>query len=272
MQALIQKVKIDQISVGELGITWEVNDASQVFEFFVDRSGSPEGPFETLNQISIVKAYGYIDRTYNDESVNRQIYYRIRGVNSKETITSKVMKLDQEIANYMGLAIAKNKKLLLERFVGTKCFVYVRKTFGIKCTNCYDPVRQKSTSSSCNICYGTTFVDGYFAPIKMFMQLNPLVKANQKTDLQNAENLRIDGVWCGNYPVLSPGDLIVEIQEPNHRYIIESPVSRTEQHNALIEQRFPVTQVHASRIEMKVPAPEVAFSIDDVNVYRKDYV
>jgi hypothetical protein len=272
LQALIQKVKIDQIMAGELGITWEVNDTSQVFEFFIDRSGSPEGPFETLNAISIVDAYGYIDRTYNTEAFNREVYYRVRGVNSKETIISDIKKYNQEVLNYIGLQIARNKRLFLERIAGTKCFVFIRRTFGTKCTNCYDAVRQKSTSSNCQYCYGTTFLGGYFAPIKLFMQLNPLVRANQKTDLQNAENLRIDGVWCSNYPILAPGDLIVEVQEPNHRYVIESPVSRTEQHNALVEQRFPVTQIHLSRIEMQVPAPEDAFSINDVNIYRKDYI
>lgn len=272
MQVLIQKVKISQITIGEIGITWEVNDASQAFDFFVDRSGSPEGPFETITPISIRHAYGYIDRSFNDESINRQVYYKIRGVNSKETIESKIVKLDAEVSNYMGLAIAKNKQLLLRRFVGTKCFVFVRKTFGTKCTACYDSVRQKSTSSNCPICFGTTFKDGYFTPISLYMQLNPLVKANSKTDLQNTENLRIDGVWCGNYPVLSPGDLIVEAENQDRRYVVETPIARTEQHNALIEQRFPVTQVHHSRVEMKVKVPENVLSINDVNVYRRDYL
>ena len=272
MQALIQKVKINQITAGEIGITWEVNDASQVFDFFVDRSGSPEGPFETINAIAIRQAYGYIDRTFNDESVDRQIYYKVRGVNAKETITSEVKRLDQDELNYLGLAIARNKKLLLERFIGVKCYVFVRKTFGPKCPVCYDPVRQKSLSSSCPTCYGTTFTGGYFAPILIYIQLHPLVKSDTKTELQHTENLRIDGIWTGNYPILSPGDLIVEAKEQDHRYIIESPIMPTEQHNALVEQRFPVTQVHLSRIEMQVKVPPDVYSINDVNVYRRDYV
>jgi hypothetical protein len=221
--------------------------------------------------MSIVKAYGYVDRTFNTESVNRQIYYKIRGINTKETIESKVSKLDIERPNYIGLAVAKNKNLLLERFVGTKCYIFIRKTFGSKCTYCYDVARQKSISSNCPYCYGTTFAGGYFAPIQMYLQLNPLIKANQKTDLQNTENLRIDGIWGSNFPILSPYDLIVEAEAPDHRYIIESPITRTEQHNALVEQRFPVTQVHLSRIEMKVPVPENVYSINDVNIYRRDY-
>ena len=271
MQALIQKLNITQSIAGEINLAWEVNDTSQAFEFFVDRSGSPEGPFETINPLSIKHAYGYIDRTYNAESVNRNIYYRIRGVNSKETIISKTEKLDQERPNYVGLAIAKNKRLLLERVVGTKCVVFIRKTFGIKCTHCYDKARQKSISSSCPYCYGTTFEGGYFAPILMYLQLNPLHKANQKNDLQNSENLRVEGVWGSNFPILSPFDLIVEADAHDHRYVIESPIIRTEQHNALIEQRFPVTQVHLSRIEMKVPVPEIVYSINDVNIYLRDY-
>jgi hypothetical protein len=271
LQALIQKFRVSQAIAGEINLAWEVNDTSQAFEFFIDRSGSPEGPFETINPISIQHAYGYIDRTYNDESVNRQIYYKIRGVNTKETIESKVEKLDQEMLNYPGLMIAKQKRLLLERVVGTKCNLFIRKTFGKKCEHCYDVARQKSISSYCTYCYGTTFEGGYFAPIIIYLQLNPLIRANQKTDLQNTENLRIDGNWCSNFPILSPGDLLVEANAHDLRYVIETPVLRTEQHNALVEQRFPMTQVHLSRIEMKVPVPDIAYSIDDVNIYLRDY-
>lgn len=272
MQALIQKLKINQINTGEIGITWEVNDTSQVFEYFVDRSGSPQGPFETLNSISIRHAYGYIDRQFNNESVNRQVYYRIRGVNNTETIVSEVKALDQDILNYLGFAIARNKQLFLRRIGGTKCYVFIRKTFGKKCTHCYDPTRQKSVSSNCIYCFGTTFENGYFSPIEMYIQLNPLAKGNSKTDLENVENLRIDGVWTSNFPILSPGDLIVESKTPDKRYIIETPIITTEQHNALIEQRFPVIQVHLSRIEMKVNVPIDIYSINDVNIYRRDYL
>jgi hypothetical protein len=271
LQALIQKLRVSQSIAGEVNLAWEVNDTSQAFEFFIDRSGSPEGPFETVNSISIKHAYGYIDRTYNPESINRQIYYRVRGVSSKETIISRIEKLDQEHLNRPGLMIEGQKRLGLERFFGTKCNIFIRKTFGKKCTHCYDIARQKSISSSCIYCYGTTFEGGYFAPILMYLQLNPLHKANQKNDLQNSENLRIEGVWGGNFPILSPYDLIVETDAHDHRYIVESPVIRTELHNALIEQRFPVTQIQMSRIEMRVPVPEIVYSINDVNVYLRDY-
>ena len=63
MQVLIQKVKISQITVGEIGVTWEVNDTSQAFDFFVDRSGSPEGPFETITPIAIRYATGLLTET-----------------------------------------------------------------------------------------------------------------------------------------------------------------------------------------------------------------
>ena len=272
MSALIQKVQVSQINVGEVGITWEVINASQAFEFFVERSGSSEGPWITLNSISISHAYGYIDRSLNTESVNRQIYYRVRAVSKDEILYSKVVILGQSTLNYIGFAVARNKKLLLERFVGTKCFVFIRKTFGPKCTVCYDIARQKCISSYCTACYGTTFEGGYFAPIEMYLQLNPLTKANLKSDLQNTENLRIDGIWTGNYPILSPFDLIIEAVHPEDRYIIENPVAHTAQNDAIVEQRFPVTIVHHSRIEMLVPVPGNIYSINDVNVYRRDYL
>ena len=257
--------------VGEIDINWELINSSQDFEFFIERSGSPEGPFVTINAISIRHAYGYIDRSYNTESINRQIYYRVRGTNGEETIYSTIKELSQENPNYIGLAVARNKQILLRRFNGTKCYVFIRKTFGPKCPKCYDSVRQKSTSSYCPVCYGTTFEGGYFSPISIYMYLEHLNKVNYKTDLQNVENLRIDNNWCGNYPLFAPGDLIIRAKDETMRYIIEAPITRTEQNNVVVEQRFPVTQVHASRIEMKVPVPPNILTIDDVNIYRRDF-
>jgi hypothetical protein len=271
LSALIQKLKVHQFVAGEVGITWEAIDAPQDFQFFIERSGSPEGPFETINSLAICHAYGYIDRTFNLESVNRYVYYRIRGVRGDETIFSELRELSQENPNYMGLSIARNKQLLLRRFNGTKCYVFIRKTFGPKCKLCYDPVRQKSTSSYCPACFGTTFEGGYFAPILIYIYLEHLNKANFKTDLQNLENLRIENNWCGNFPLFAPGDLIIRAKDEAVRYVIDSPVSHTEQNDVVVEQRFPVTQINLSRIEMKVPVPPNVYSIDDVNIYRRDY-
>ena len=271
MLPLIQKLKISQISISEIGISWEVINPSQAFEFFVDRSGSSAGPWETLNSISIRQAYGYIDRSYNTESINRTIYYRVRGISEDKTILSEPIELHKEPSNYMGLAIAKNKKVLLERINGTKCYVFIRKTFGPKCTVCYDAARQKSIGSYCLSCFGTTFQGGYFDPILMYIYIEHLIKSNSKTDLQNLENLRIDGNWAGNFPLLSPGDLIISAKEQDIRYIIEPPIDRTAQNDAIVEQRFSVTQVHQSRVEMKVPVPLNVYSINDVNIYRRDY-
>lgn len=271
MQAIIQKLQVSQITVGEIGISWEVLHASQEFEFFVERAGSLEGPWLTLNDISIKRAYGYVDRTFNVESANRQVYYRVRGVLNQETIISETIKLNQDRLNYLGLAVARNKNLLLERLVGTKCFVFIRRTFGTKCTHCYDQARQKSMTSYCLYCFGTTFEGGYFSPVQMYLQLNPLVKGNNKSALENTENLRIDGIWTTNYPILSPGDLIVEAEHQDDRYVIETPVMHTEQNQAIVEQRFPVTKIHSSRVEMKVAVPANVYSMNDVNVYRRDF-
>ena len=106
MSEVIQKITISELIVGELGITWEVSDPTRPLQFFVERAGSPDGPFVTLNSLAIVKAYGYIDRSYNDESVNRHIYYRIRAITPTETIFSKVIIFHNENPNYIGLALA----------------------------------------------------------------------------------------------------------------------------------------------------------------------
>lgn len=272
---IIQKVKVSQHTVGEISISWEVNDTSQDIHFFIERSGSNNpADFIQINKIAIIKTYGYIDKTFNTESLNRQIYYRVKAINLKtnDIIYSEIIKLDKEQSNYIGLAIAKNKNILLERFVGTKCYAYIRKTFGEKCNHCYNAVRQKSIDSNCPQCFGTTFSGGYFSPILIYVQTNPLVKANIKSALQNAENMRIDGLWCGNNPILSPGDILIEAEDSDVRYIIESPIQRTEQHGALIIQTFPATIIQSSRIEMTIPIQENVLSINDVNVFRRDHL
>ena len=269
---IIQSIRLNQFDPNSIGIVWDVVGPSGAYAFFVERSESPEGPWTTLNPIGLVNVYGYVDRTVNREAFDRHLYYRIHCIHKQtgEEIISKHASTLEETGTWVGKYIAKQERLLLRRWNGVKCAVYIRRTFGERCSHCYDAVRGKSISDSCTECFGTTFKGGYFAPILMDINFNPRQKTQDRNVLQRTENDQVSA-WCSNYPVLSYDDLIVEIERNNERYLVKT-IQQTEHGNATVHQNLSLMKLHLSTPQFLVPQAHDIRSIDDVNVFRVEWV
>lgn len=74
--------------------------------------------------------------------------------------------------NERNMWILKNTGVLMD--------LYIRKTTGERCSNCYDDVRGQASNSSCPICYGTSFVGGYDPAFQLYVRQKPV---NQQLNL-----------------------------------------------------------------------------------------
>lgn len=269
---IIQNLRLNPFDPTSIGIEWEVVGPIGALSFFVERSESPEGSWTTLNMIGIVSSFGFIDRTVNREAYDRNLYYRVTTIDSVSGAIdhSAPISVTESKGTNIGRFIAKQESLLLRRFNGRKVAIYIRKTFGTRCTNCYDPIRGKAIFDSCNVCYGTTFVGGYFAPIQMYINFGPRQKVEDKNVLQRNDNPQIEG-WTSNYPILSPDDLVVEIERNGFRYFVKG-ISPTENGGATVRQNLNLVRVHPSAPQFMIEKAGDVRSIDDVNVYRTDWV
>ena len=262
--------QMNQFDPGKIGLTWKAIGELAKYNVVVERSGGPEGPFDVLTPIPLVNTFGFVDTTFNKDSIYRNVYYRLKAIDkvTHEETLSEVIDNRQDSLSYVGKYMAKENKVTLERLTGTQCLLYIRKTFGTKCTNCYDPVRGKCIMEDCNVCWGTTYTGGFFKPVKVFVEIDRRLKAVSKTENGKAERKEAES-WMGPYPVISPGDLLIEVENTNARYLIDSLSFERDVLNAPIKQVPLLLKVDNSSIYSRIPVDKAAPSIDDVNVFRR---
>ena len=64
--------------------------------------------------------------------------------------------------------ISRQALLRLKNGAGRKGFLLKRRLAGERCPECLDKQTDEILNSSCTVCYGTGFLDGYFAPFPCF--------------------------------------------------------------------------------------------------------
>jgi len=103
--------------------------------------------------------------------------------------------------------MVRRNELLLRRG-GEVVDIYIRKTAGEKCSNCYDPVRNQSKFPNCPICFGTTYVGGYETFSGVLAKIEPYREARQLSDMGFKWNAPPRS-WVTTYPLVRSGDILV---------------------------------------------------------------
>ncbi len=119
------------------------------------------------------------------KGMNQFAYYRIimREATGKETISTAQQAIGQASRHDFLIAreVFRKESLRLERFVGTRGFLFKAKIFGEPCPSCLDFDTKSVTDSDCPECFGTAIIDGYHQPIEYFVELG-LAKRHVHTD------------------------------------------------------------------------------------------
>lgn len=261
-------VKVSSFNLGEFVVTWKV-DLKPVSEditnyrFYVERSNSEEGPFDELNPTApLTDTFTFTDRQVNRLSKWRRFFYRIRAVDvsvtPNVTVTSKpadmvISSLTEQRLH--SLEMARLDRVLLSGvgvvpgFVGIKCLVFKRRTFGQRCTDCWDNLKQKVTSSRCFNCYGTGFRFGFHTPIKTYFSFDVSTDRPDMTPIgeQQPNTLK---AWTSNYPKISGGDVFVDGQNDRWRVAIKTA---TENFREPVRQTFNLFHLAPGDVEYSIP-------------------
>jgi hypothetical protein len=235
-----------------LALTWELeanNDDLTNWKLEVLRSNSPDGPFDVIS-MDLFNENLYVDTTASVLSKNRVHYYKIRGteVDTGKQVEIGPERLDDKI-DLIGLEIIRRNNLLLKRFNGMPVGIFVRRTSGQRCNVCYDFTTSRTTKDNCKDCYGTGYDLGYYDQISTFMNFNPEPQVIQISGLIKTE----DGdtqAWMSNFPVLSPGDVIVE--STNKRWRVMDMVP-TRKFRVIVHQVVNLRRLSPSDPEFMLP-------------------
>jgi hypothetical protein len=243
-------------------VEWELEKTAQNIRglvFFVDRGESPEEMHQLhTDAIPTSAKREFVDYTANLLDLHKVYYYRVRAVEiiagaAVQTFTSPLFTWTGSL-DLVGLYVVE-EHLFLYRYTsaGTPCLIFQKRHDGERCTNCFDPVLKRVTSSSCTVCFGTGVTGGYYPPIDAWVGFEPDPKVVQVADWglrqANQTDLRFT-----NHPVLRVDDVLYEAQ--THKFWNLTQVSSAEKNRATTLQFARGDAVNRSDIEYKLDLPE----------------
>lgn len=268
-----KNVDVRGLSIDSLTISWEIDPADPVgfdinqVEFRVYRSNSPEGPFDLLTATPLVDTFVFIDKQVNRRSFWRKTYYKIAATRTTDSYTVESVVHRAEVHKgsrrrlLAGLAIVKKERMLLQgkgitaEYVGIPSAVLIRRTFGQRCSECFDFELQRALKEQCTSCFNTRFKYGYFSPIPAYINFNPSPEILQVVNWGEAQPSETD-CWLSNYPLLSAGDLVIE--PTNRRWKVVRPHS-TKLLRTPIRQIVRLAEINRSDVEYLFPLDEQLF-------------
>jgi hypothetical protein len=248
----IAKVLVRSLDVGEKEVSWTLPSTTidvLDYTFQILRSESPRGPFEPVTE-EFVDRYIFIDRSVPVGDKFRQLWYlvRIRRRDNQEFVDSEPVTHEAD-PDLHALYIRRSQQTLFTQAVGRACWLFKRRTFGTRCTSCWDPVLKKQTRSGCLDCFDTGFLRGFLNPIEVWVQIDPAGKSKTL----RAEQLKDDQLTSARmtfFPPVSPGDVLVELE--NKRWTV-TRVTLSERLRAPIKQELVLRAIDDTDIEYKLP-------------------
>lgn len=248
----VTELKVRSVDVDRNEVSWCVVDTMEDvhdYTFRIYRSESPAGPFEPVSPV-FEDRYLFVDSRVPISDKFQVMYYKVQ-VTQKSSQDTKdfgpaARTADVDLfANY----IRKSELTLLTQIIGRKVWVFPRRTFGQRCTACWDPKLAQKTRAQCRECYDTGYVRGYMDPIEIYMQIDPGTKNYQLQAQQQDQQGQVTA-RTSFFPSLKPGDVVAELE--NRRWRITA-VTSSQRLRAVIKQELQLREIQKTDIEFKLP-------------------
>lgn len=245
-------VRLDASSVDYIDVTWTVGDArvsALTYTFQVLRGESSGGPFEPVTE-RLSDRYHIRDYIAPRRMHWRDLYYVVRTEDgSGEVVDSEPVSLRAR-PPLDALEMIRLNSLLFKEYVGRPCLIYALRTFGERCTQCYDAVTQRRLVGSCRNCYGTSFIRGYHYPQYAYVQIEPEQQRTTQTQEAMKTQQATTTARMSIYPLVKVGDLLVEREGVRHRVL---NVAHTERLRAPVQQILSLYRITPNDIEYQIP-------------------
>lgn len=209
---------VHRVMPGALTLTWVLAPHSwpeSDLAFVIFRSNSPTGPFEQVGTAEPGR-FMFADFNVISPGVSRNYYHIIRcaSVSGKGFADSYPINVGHDPDN-VAYEMIRKKQLFLTVRGGIASAVLLKKSWGARCSRCYNAERMMASDPLCPECYGTGFSGGYLNPVLMPALFNPPKQA--VIDAGMKYEVGATYVELANYPYLSVDDIYIDRQS-NIRY------------------------------------------------------
>lgn len=247
-------------------VSWSIKPNVQnmsAVKFFVYRGESPLdlAPLDRLGISGQDSLFEFVDHTANLLDLQKTYVYQVRAIeydtsgNIRQEFhswTFEVSGVEDKVSLYI---ISEHTFLYRHTAAGIPVFIFKKRMDGITCPECWDEVLLRSTKSNCLSCAGTGKLQGYYTPIEGWMSISyaPVDSSVQQTGTTQTAQARFDFT---NYPIVRPGDIIVEAKT-NNFWRIMPPVQFPHRNGVLFLQNGFAKVINKSDVEYKaITVPE----------------
>lgn len=245
---------VDVYNLDYLVVNWAIKPTTEdisLYRFAIWRSDSPSGNFTKIVD-GLTNVFSYKDTSVNLYSKWRKFFYKVHCYLTSDPTKNVFSSVEYNATkpDPVAVEIVRRNNLLLKNFVGVPAHVYIRRTWGQRCTNCWDAIKQRKTQSNCALCFNTGFVGGFFDPVSVQMNFNPSPEMIRHAQFE--QQLDTTTAWMSNYPPVSPKDVIIENGKKRWRIV---QVNQTQKKRLLVHQIFSLAQVNLNDIEYTLAVP-----------------
>lgn len=251
----LKNVQVRSLELSRMYITWETDTTEdpQDFDFYVERSSSPGGPWTTLSPVPLVDTYIFVDSQPGLLHTWNQLYYRIRvekrGTDQEAHYPNVPVRL-QARPPLDALEMARQELQMLKELTGRKVWLLKRRTFGARCPECWDRFSLKKTKSNCRTCWSTGWMGGYHKPLEFYCQIDPSADASQILGGPGETQQKNTTARTIFFPPIDPRDLLVEAE--NKRWRVHSR-TYTERARSPVKQELQLHRIPEGDMEFAIP-------------------
>ncbi len=256
----VTEIKVASFDLDHLDVMWKISpvpsprldeDSHEIFDytFTVLRSEKEFGPFDQIGQ-PVRDQYSMRDTGVSLISKYRQYFYIIR-VTIRVTSETKdfgPVGSSSPAPDLIAAAIVREEDVLFREFIGRRCWLFPRRTFGPLCT-CFDVTLNRRLNSNHLPCFDTGFLGGYMSPVLCYVQIDPNTKSREQTSLQEKQQSDTRGRLIA-FPQVSPLDILVENENKRWRVISQTPTTRL---RAVVHQELVLHEIPKGDVEYNLP-------------------
>lgn len=261
MTIVFDEIKVDIINPRNAVVSWSIEPTNEPlgnYRFDVLRSQDPESEFEP-QVTGLRNQYYWIDSSPDELSKWAKSYYQVKAyqVDSSGSLVAGTEVYSaptsaEVVPGTLGLYKIYAKQLVYRQTgIGRETLVFRRRGSGQRCPECWDPVEQVVTRHSCPMCFGTSFLQGYYPPIKVLVKYKPSPEANT-IDTQLKEFNYTEG-RMSNYPAIKPRDVLYEVG--TGRWWLVNSIRVTEDRRVLVSQFMELRQLDPQNKEQDLQLP-----------------
>jgi len=239
-------------------LQWRFDDIEPTATIHIERASGPEGPWGEIAQ-QPATAVTYEDPDPPQRSMFTVVWYRLKVFDDQNNLllTSKPT-TNRRRADRISAEMIRRHEVTLkgvngqDGYFATHFACFKRAVNGNLC-DCVDEMTGDRIRDRCPICLGAGYLEGWSDPVTFRGRFKGGERHQQHIAVSGEEEQLRRQMWTVHYPILEPGDVLVEKQNERHWRVISLNVSVP--NNVVVSQNATIERLDRERIENELHYP-----------------